>query len=477
MSEVIETFAAGIQHQKINDQYIKVYVDGSGSVNKFRIGGTHNLVGKVPAPPVLLQSALPKTKEDLAVIESVVESLINSNELEVVAPIMGWMCANHLAPDLRMIFGQFPLLQLWGNAESGKTMTATLFSYLTGVDYFSPEETQINLTSTSEWATVAAASSTTSAVRIFDEFNLPMMGTQKYNKLVEILKSGWNGQSMSKGTIRKVLTEGKSRTGANLVEIPIIAPICFCSEQPTPVPALQQRSVTIGFSRKYIADAERKKAHKHAVVNRKALHSLAKAMMLHTLDKDSEDIGNNLLKWENELPLFDLGDRSTYSFATVLTGLDLMIDTLKELEAQDSLINMVKELQEGYVQHINASTTRISREKTWSEIDTVIAEMITMFYLTGDGSDIGLIQGRHFIVADDKLYLDPIICHAMYLRFASRANNTIIIQKPKDFITLLSQEKYCDGVGVKIPEMGPRKMAVLDLEELKHKGHSVEYLS
>lgn len=477
MSEVIEVFSAGIHHQKINERTIKVYVDGTGSVNKFRINGTHVLAGRVPAPPVLLETALPTQRRELNKVEKALKNLILSNELQVVAPVMGWMCSNHLAPDLRALFGQYPLLQLWGNAESGKTMTASLFSYLSGTDYLDPKESLINLNSTSEWALSSVLSSSTSAVRILDEFNKPLMGQNKYNKLVETLKSGWNGQSMSKGTIRKGVSDVKSRTGANVVEIPIISPICYCSEQPTPVPALQQRSVTVGFNRKFISTPERKKAHKEAAVNRKLLLGLSKAMMLHTLDIETEEVGENLLKWEKRLPLYELGDRPTFGFATALTGLDLLIDTLKELEANRETIDLIEKLQEDYVELLTSSSEEITKDKTWSEIDTVIAEMITMMYLTRDGMDTGLMPGKHYFVSEDRLFIDPIICHALYIKFASRSSNTIVITKVKDFLTLLSQEAYCEEVGAKIPEMGARRITILNIPLMEKKGHSVEYLS
>ena len=157
--------------------------------------------GHIPAPPRISRQELPdKEGPDFSNFEETIRQLLKVNKPHIVGQILGWYAACHLKVHLQSIDNQFPILNLWGNAESGKTKTASLFACLHGCDYIM-EDSVMTLGGATPWGVKNFAASTTTAARLLDEFNRSKIKEANYNYFAEVMKAAWNNQTFSQGSL------------------------------------------------------------------------------------------------------------------------------------------------------------------------------------------------------------------------------------------------------------------------------------
>ncbi len=464
MSEVIQVHESGIHTQEVGRREIFVYVEPKESINSLHVRNTHILAGNVSAPPKISTAPLP-TAESQDVQDELL-NLFRVNAPQVVALILGWHAACHLKVHLMRRYQQFPLLNLWGNAGAGKTMTAMLFSTLNGVDY-TGEYSFISLPTVTTWALLSYCSSSTTVPRVLEEFNRSKMKTSQYNFCLEVMKSAFNGQAVPRGTLSKSKANGQSRVGAEVVEIPLHGPLLVLSEQAPTVPALMHRMVQVNMSKEqrsgcteYFHDAFRHK---------KLLFGVAKTMVLEALSTTIQDVEQMLDAYADEVP-DELVERAKFSYQVVLLGLEFMERSLRKrglLKAADRL----PELRTSLIDSLRETTDDIVLEKERSEIDQVIQTLGHMAMLTAQGTETWLLEGKNFAVVNDYLYFEPQLAHLMYKRFSGRSGQAAVIDDYRQFITLLRQERYFESDKAILEKMaGTRYLVKLDMKKMTEKG-------
>jgi hypothetical protein len=465
MGEIVRVHASGVHLHQVADRQIFVYVEPGFSINQVRVKGTHEIAGKLPVAPRLRSVKLPQTDGQRQIASEALQALLRVNNRQTVAQLTGWFAACHLKTHLMKRYTQFPILSLWGNAGSGKTVSASLFAWLNGVDY-TLNDSPMNVSSVTPWAMISYTSSSTTVPRLLDEYNKSKMMRRQYDQAGEIIKASWNGQVIARGTISKSRANG--RTGAEVSETPITGPLVILSEQAPDTPAVQQRTIQVMMSRKAREGCE---GHfERASQLREHLHGIAKAMVIESLRTPVTWVEERVAAHKGSVPR-EVDERPRYSFQVALMGLDFLEKCVRELELDDA--GLIDELRDALKTYLAERAGEISKAKHRTEVDAVLEDVGTMVTLSVDDTDRWINYGRHIWLDEEKrrLYLDVPIVHAMYLRFKNRSDQ-VPLDRVSQFAALLKQEIYFVSDSVVVEEMNAsRPVWALDLDRMEEKGH------
>lgn len=172
-----------------------------------------------------------------------VRALLSFNTAEVVVDMVGWMVAAHYRSMYLHYFGQFPSLQAWGEAGSGKTQTVERLAKLHWLHSGPHIRSAMSGTAL---AIDTAASTSTSAPMLIDEYKpreLAMIRGRK-EKIKDTIKAAYVGSDIGdRGTINK---GGDSHLST--VRSKATAPIAFMAEALEMETAIMERCVNVGFS-------------------------------------------------------------------------------------------------------------------------------------------------------------------------------------------------------------------------------------
>jgi hypothetical protein len=442
-----------------------VYVEPGLSLNQQQVTGTHFLASQILAPPRLKHYKLP-SKGDKEVAAAI-KALLEVNSPANVAQLLGWFSACHLRSHFMRQYTQFPVLSIWGAAEAGKTVTATLFAWLNGCDY-SMQDSPMSVASITPFAMIGYCASSTTIPRLLDEYNKSKIAKKMYDHCGEVMKASWNKMAMGRGTLGASVG---GQVGAHVAQLPISAPLVIMSEQAPEMTALQHRSIQIMLTKK--SRQGREDAFEDANESREQLARIGKALVTHALMTDNAWIVARMKTYRSVVPR-SLGDRSCYSYKLLLVGLDffeaccarLELGLEEELAAiKQALLDTLKEEAEG-----------IAQAKGRSEVDQVIEEMVTMIALSDDGSDAIVTRGRHFMTTEASLLLDIPMIHALYKKYARVNRSRVVIESAGQFMQLLAQEPYYRGLRSEPDMVKGRDVVELNLASMAEKGHMVSLL-
>jgi len=462
-NKIITSYVAGIVTHHIGQSHLHVYVDPDGSINEFRVQGTHYLNSDLIAPPEFFKVGIPPEGDPH--MKEVIDNLLDLNSDLTIACLIGWHTAVHFKSHIMSKHSQFPLLSLWGPAGVGKSQTAVKFSFLNGCD-FKTKYTPIITSNATAWALVDYCSTTSTAPRILDEANETKMDRRLYEKFAEVVKASFNSATIARGTIQKSGSSNRGRTGAKTVSIPISSPVIMLSEQSQSMPAIQQRSLEVFLSDK---GKQGKRSQFRALIGKESvIMSVGKAIMFKALGTPVEYVCEIL---ERYIPMVeqDMDDRTIFSYATALAGLELFSEVMQELGFDYT--QKCKSLQKTLLTHINISKREeILQSKLRSEVDIVVENMSIMAQLTLSGSYNFLTEGVHYSVREGvDLLIDYKSAFPMYLQYCRRQNEKIIIKSLGQFLTLIREEPYYEDE--EPPSVrSPRPLLVLSTVKLFKKG-------
>jgi len=464
MGEIQQVFSAGIHRHPVGKLSTLVYVEPGFSVTAQKERDTHYVDGRVPAPPRISEQEFPDLKDPA--FKETIQALLKVNQPHIVGQILGWYAACHLKVHLQSVENQFPILNLWGNAESGKTTTACVFACLSGCDYIM-EDSPISLGGATPWAVANFAASTTTAPRLLDEFNRSKIKESNYNYFAEVMKAAWNNQTFSRGAVTSAAkADGKGRSGAGVIDYKISGPIVVMSEQSPEMPALKQRMVQVGMSTKSRVGCD---DHFYTVLdNRKQLWRLSRAMVWASLDKLPNWTSKKMKEYRDVIPK-KIEARSNYSYRVVLTGLDFFQEVLEGLKLD--MTAEINELKGAVLAHLSGQEQHISRDKGKTEVDAVMQAFNLMAGMEdGSSGKTYIVSGKHYIMAEGKLYIDLIMAHALYKRYARSFQERVVISDVNQFRTLLHQEGYyLESKKAEVLSKA-REMEVLDMDKMVEKG-------
>lgn len=173
--------------------------------------------------------------------------LMNINHPGALADMIGWFVAAHYRSAYLHTLRQFPLLQVYGEAGSGKTQTVQLLAHL---HWYDPDRVSVkSCLSSTPFALEVQASTSASAPLILDEYKPRELKSdmRKLAKIRDLFKMSYNGNEIAeKGHVNK-----NAETSLGVVKMKATAPIVFMCEAAELETAILERSVVVPLSQAY----------------------------------------------------------------------------------------------------------------------------------------------------------------------------------------------------------------------------------
>lgn len=461
MGEILRVHTCGVHREEIGGSEIFTYVEPDMSINTNRIQNTHEFAGNMVARPYFAEANVCTKKDDSA--DEALLNLLGMNQPIEIGMMVGWFIACHLKAHIMAIHNQFPVLSVWGSAGSGKSVTVSLISWLTGTDY-TMRDTPVNVSNITPFAILEYASSSTTVPRVLEEYNKSKMRSSHWKSVGEILKATWNGESVLRGGLAD--KGGVSRTGGKVNKIPITGPLVVVSEQELDMPALQERSIRVKLSK------EKRKGKRtelrEANRGRKKLREVGKAVMAKALQTSSEKVEELMIDAEESLSE-DIDDRPRYCYQVCLVGLRFLMGVVEENLELPKSQKKLAEILESIEQHYQMLGENVQDINAHTEIDMVLEEMHVMTVMQ-KGSEYWLKAGIHYITDADYLWIDPLVSHAEYKMYVRNTGMQPVITSTKSFHDLLKDEHYCIGEEPMAGVAGGRPMVKLDRNRMREKG-------
>lgn len=250
--------------------------------------------------------------------------LFNINAPEVVAKFFGWYVACFLSQPIRHVFDQFPSLQVYGQAGSGKSKSTELFARM---HYFRKKPKFNSAMALTPFSMEALVSGSASLPFLIDEYKPRAMRPDRLDKLKSIIRDNYISLEMSKGRV----TSESGSSKLVLQNARNAAPLCTIGEAAEIESAIQERVVSIPLSK------ASKRGHSEPFarcrLQAETMSAFGKMVMDLSLAVDLKKIAATVDKnraYVNSLLNNEDGDsdRPIFNAAVVLTGLDIAQNVL-----------------------------------------------------------------------------------------------------------------------------------------------------
>lgn len=431
-------YSIGVHRQQIGEQLVFSYVEPGWSIDQFGNENLYSLSGKIEAFPKL--KGVKKMEKGDEKVSQMLSYIMNTNQPHTVAQVLGWTMACFLKQHIFAVNNEFPLLSFNGPPGSGKTTTAGVFAALHGVDYFL-ENSPSNLPTATNFIVWKYISGSNSVPRLFEEFNKSKMQAKFYDLLTESFKSCWNQHSVQRGSIKNDKMHGTSQIGAHVTNIPMTGPVILCSEQAIETPSLVERTIQIKLSQEDRKAAEYETSCEFVKARVEWLRPFAKACYLEALGVTVDDI-SAWLEEAAEIVPYEISTRPRYSYRVTVLGLRFLERIIKEHELP--IMTQFGQLREDYFEWLNTNRKEIANSKKTSEVDQILGKLATMAAMSESKHQIPwFVSKEHYLRIGDKLYIDPLIAHAMYIRYMNQVERRVpVIDSIREFKSLLISEQY-----------------------------------
>lgn len=459
MDEVHEVISCGIHWMTVGRAKTLVYVEPDFSITSAWEQNTHVLAtDDIQAPPDFY--SVPSIEEvDKEAVKETILNLLKINDPHVVAQVLGWVCSCFIKQQIITRINQFPLLNLWGNASSGKSKTGALMCFLHGLDY-EMRDAPLSLETTTPYAIPAMVGSSTTVPRIIDECNPTNVPRRIYDKFLGVAKAAWGGLEDSKGML-----SSRPDKSAKVSRIKLTGPTIYMSEQPPERPALKTRSVMVGFTKRQRQAVGREEAFMKAFEGRSNLAVVGKVMLekaLHTLPKTCHAMMD---KYAPLVPR-EVDVRAHYSFTVVLAGLDFFEESLQSVGIE--LSREIDTLRKGLLDYLADAKDEISLDKARSEAD-IVMEALSVMAAQPEDHSFRLQPDLHYTRIGDDLRLDLPLVFPQYGGWCRLTGERPVVRSASMLTTLLKGELYFKQVS-KHPVKADHTVVVLSVGGLKAKG-------
>ena len=390
-------------------------------------------------------------------LETAIRALCGVNDPIQVALLMGWFAACHFRQHIQFEEPQFPLLNICGNSGSGKSCLAVLFAMINGIDYTKAELQNVEVGTM--YPLTKYVSSSTTVPRVIEEVNPVIIGATKYNQILGIFKAAWSHSPIQRGRV------GGDRE-LSVSEERISSPIAYCSEQSATVPSLRNRTVEVRLQAKALQNQKYRESYRTAVKNRQALLRLARGMVtvaLHTSPKALLEIHHS----KDELIHRGIDERPRWCFMTCLTGLHMMMHTMRHFEVGG--IDDVQGLYDQLVNYLGGRVTEVERGKSASEVDLVLDTLNTMADPHFDERK-RLMPGKQYWRQGDSLYLVLQTCLPRYHAYTRDIGGQAVIRSYNQLTSLIEGEVYFDRVEQHPLREQKVDVFVISIKKLAEKG-------
>lgn len=336
-----------------------------------------------------------------------INDLLGFNRPEVVADMVGWFTAAHYRSAYLNVMRQFPLLQVYGEAGSGKTQTVQLLAHLHWYD--SDRISVKSALACTPFVLEVHASSSASAPLIIDEWKpreLKAAGP-KFFKLKDILKNSYSGAEIGeKGTVNR----GSENT-LSVIKMQASAPIVFMGEALEAETAIIERSVLVPMSQAYQTRV-RTACFNRLVSNPEALSAVGRMLVEQAAFIDVKAMRREVLEIQTALAETvprdsrdqpRLAARTVYNRAVVVHGLRIFKRTIQKVfgDAFDEQLDDLIALRSNFD---DVDVDSNARGGALSEITKVVSRLANMSRAVD--RPYALQRNRDYLVSESEGWVE-----------------------------------------------------------------------
>lgn len=265
--------------------------------------------------------------EDTILAREFFTNLFKTNQPAVVAKLFGWYLAAFLTQPIRTEYNQFPSLQVFGPAGSGKSKSNELFARL---HYWNRQPQMPSAIAATPFALEAFAAGSASIPFVIDEFKPREMRKDRLDRLTSIIRDNYTGLAITKGRLSNDTGESKLdlRKSRNQAPLATIGEAIFEQD------AILQRVVLVPMTK------DGKRGHSapfhFCMMHRGELSKLGRSCLARILGVNREKLmatieRNRKLVAETVGERAEDADRPVFNMAIILSGLDLGAGLLREV--------------------------------------------------------------------------------------------------------------------------------------------------
>lgn len=363
--------------------------------------------------------------------------LLDVNDPQVVAKLLGWFVASFFCQIIRYKMRQFPLLMVEGQAGSGKSTLTTLIA---GMHYWRTDPKKLSAANQRVFGLEVALSSTASLPMILEEFKPREMKKDAVDRIRDALRHNYEGQTaLERGRVSMNTGQSQLETRGPLNA----APIVFVGEAPELQAAIQDRVVHISMS--HDGQKHRSKNLMFCQANREYLSSFGRSVVNFALRCEPDEVAAEL--YADIAQVTDSIGKDTQGlhrviFNNVVTrfGLTVMKNVLEHQYGP-----LFNDRMQNLIDIINPSE---GLQRTMSEIARVLNVMSQMSYF-GEDLDYSnrIIHGEDYVVTrsstedTDLVELNLIQCYTKYVRYIRTLGQAPLYDNAESFVHALKQHK------------------------------------
>lgn len=458
LEKMTRSTVCGIVFDHVNGKPIPHYIEAEGSVTTGEMRSAYRFSGNPRQSPSLLSGQNPLV-DDID-LEIAISSLCQINEPVQMAMAIGWAVGSHFRQHIQYRRPQFPVLNISGNAEAGKTSLAMAICLLNGIDYSISE--YMNVEVGSDYPLLKFVSSSTTVPRLIEEVNPHLLGN-RYFRIAAMLKAAWNQSPVQRGRI--------TDRELGISEDRVSAPILYTSEQSATMPALRGRSVEVRLMSKTLLDPERRRHYSQVIARKESLFRLAKALVTVAM-RTSPNRLLEVFNAQDEMISPQITERPRWGHKTCLTGLKMLMHTLDEFKVGGS--GEVQKLYDALVGYLGGQVLEAERGRSTSEVDRVLS---TFNFMADESSEerYRLLPGKHYWRQGTNVYLVLQTCLQRYKMYQRALNEPAIIQAFDQLRNLIVGEVYFERVEP-FPGREEVEVFVVNAEILAKRGTSLNNL-
>ncbi len=364
---------------------------------------------------------------------------------DVAADLVGWFVACHYRSVYLELFNQFPLLQIYGEAGSGKSQTVWMLAHL---HWYLQDISVKSSASCTPFAVDSHASSSTSAPFILDEFKpreLKLQGKGKYEKLKDMFKASYIGGDIGE---RGTLNKGAENTLA-VIKNRATAPVVFMGEAIEMETAIIERCVTVNLTKQY------QTKHRAAAFDRLhsdglALSALGCALVQAGFELNLEAMRAEVRSIQAEieacLPTLDdenmkrAAPRMIFNRAVIIHGLRVLKHVLNKVYGPvfDASVDAWLATKMGSMATAEANVVAIHAMSEVSKVMNRIA------LLSRDQGAVYEMRPNHdYVVGEGWIELRVERAYDQYRRYCAAIHDTPLFDSVESFIYALSSYSPC----------------------------------
>lgn len=399
---------------------------------------------------------------------AVLDAMLKINSPYVVGAMLGWFTAAHARMVFNYFYGQFPLLQIFGQAGAGKSKTVDLMLRL---HYYLADPKITSAADVTNHALQAACSASASIPAVFDEYKVREIQKQRVDMLRRMFKNAYTMAGISKGFIDH--DAGQSKLA--LRNMAFTAPVVFIGEAIESQTAVLERSIVVNLTK------EGRLGRKHHFDtafepnNRAVLSRVGNAVVNSILDGDwtrlKKAADANRAKVDEawgEMAT-DGDDRQRFNVAVVLTGLDYARAVIRAAHG-DRFDEAFQDLKDSVLSDSSSRTLSVVR-KVQSELAKVIASLA---YLSNEPprEDMRVTLGKDYTLEGNTIDIKAQACFDKYRTYCKYVGQEALYDNFDAFVTAVETYdgtvKGAGGDNMALRD-GPRtKVFRLNLERLAH---------